>query len=420
MIERADQLVLEYVSKVADAAHGVLRTEQRLDFVRRLRDRIEEERRGSDDPATVRKVLGRFGDPAVLLRREIERLTAAGQPLAARPASARSTRTSGPMTGAGSGRVPGSTGLSATPPAPGGGGPAQAGGPPPTDAAPPADGPGGVTPGAAGEVSEADFDDSATQVLPVVGDAAPDEPVTAVQPPVPPVEPAVEPAASGVRSEEPSGPDGPGTRMRAGRAPLKGTWGAPPASMRRAPSSGAARKPLPPSAPRMARGATRGPVASGRPLGERLRRATGAADGRDVGTVLRNERREVAGMALLLLAGLLIPFPLPYVAIFPFPVLVWAVGALTVLASHGWMFKDRLTGLAAPILAYVVGGVVLGALRSPEEEGNALEAFTASFFHVSGLMFMFGAAGGVAWLGYRLLNPPPPPPRRSSPPGLVR
>ncbi|MEW9553790.1 hypothetical protein [Nonomuraea sp. NPDC050783] len=74
MIEHADQLVLNYVSKAADAAHGVLRTEQRLDFARRLRARIEAERGGSGSPREVARVLARFGDPAALVEREARRL----------------------------------------------------------------------------------------------------------------------------------------------------------------------------------------------------------------------------------------------------------------------------------------------------------------------------------------------------------
>ncbi|HEX4814730.1 MAG TPA: hypothetical protein VFV66_18475 [Nonomuraea sp.] len=76
MIERADQLVLNYVSSAADAAHGVLRADQRLDFAKRLRARIEVERRGSQDSREVAKVLARFGDPAALVAREARRLAA--------------------------------------------------------------------------------------------------------------------------------------------------------------------------------------------------------------------------------------------------------------------------------------------------------------------------------------------------------
>ncbi|MFI9845751.1 hypothetical protein ACIHFD_52615 [Nonomuraea sp. NPDC051941] len=80
MIERADQLVLNYVSKAADAAHGVLRADQRLDFAKRLRARIEEERRGSQNAREVSKVLARFGDPVALVEREARRLAEAGAP----------------------------------------------------------------------------------------------------------------------------------------------------------------------------------------------------------------------------------------------------------------------------------------------------------------------------------------------------
>ncbi|GAA3256046.1 hypothetical protein [Nonomuraea helvata] len=80
MIERAGQLVLNYVSKAADAAHGVLRADQRLDFAKRLRARIEVERHGSQNAREVSKVLARFGDPVALVEREARRLAEAGVP----------------------------------------------------------------------------------------------------------------------------------------------------------------------------------------------------------------------------------------------------------------------------------------------------------------------------------------------------
>ncbi|MGN9843459.1 hypothetical protein ACTMTI_35565 [Nonomuraea sp. H19] len=85
MIERADQLVLNYVSKAADAAHGVLTTDQRLDFARRLRARIEVERRGSQNARQVSKVLDRFGDPVALVEREARRLAEAARDEAEAP-----------------------------------------------------------------------------------------------------------------------------------------------------------------------------------------------------------------------------------------------------------------------------------------------------------------------------------------------
>ncbi|MEU5882644.1 hypothetical protein [Spirillospora sp. NPDC047279] len=74
MSEVAEQLILEYLGRVADAAHGELSSRERLDFCDRLRRRIEEHRAGSDDPRRVRQVLARFGDPKFLVARERRRL----------------------------------------------------------------------------------------------------------------------------------------------------------------------------------------------------------------------------------------------------------------------------------------------------------------------------------------------------------
>ncbi|WP_346111269.1 hypothetical protein [Nonomuraea maheshkhaliensis] len=95
MIERADQLVLNYVSQAADAAHGVLRADQRLDFARRLRARIEVERGGSQNARQVAKVLARFGDPVALVEREARRLAEAGVATARDPVGVGVTRAGG-------------------------------------------------------------------------------------------------------------------------------------------------------------------------------------------------------------------------------------------------------------------------------------------------------------------------------------
>ncbi|MFC7388231.1 hypothetical protein [Sphaerisporangium rhizosphaerae] len=393
MIERADQLVLEYVAKVADAAHGVLRTDQRLDFVQRLRARIEEERRGSEDPAAVRRVLARFGDPAVLLQREVARLTGAepeparraagvrrpggvrgGRPGAVSRPSSLSPPSSLSRPAAGSTRPgsvrPGSpSSASSVSPQGGGPGPDGAEGPPvapveeaATSVFPPVPVSGPATGPVVGSAAGDEFGDSATEVLPAVVDD--DRPVGPVRPPRPPRPPRPLPRGAAPGARRPVPRDAPAPLLR-----------------------------------RFGRGAMAVPK---------------AADGRDARTVLANDRRAVVGMALLLLSGLLVPFPLPSIAIFPVPVLVWALAALTVLSCDAWVFKDRMTGLFTPIMAYVVGGVLLGALRAPETPGDGFTAFVTSFWHVSGLMFMLGAAGGVAWLAYRLFNPPPPPPRRQT------
>ncbi|MFG2006508.1 hypothetical protein ACGFNU_45915 [Spirillospora sp. NPDC048911] len=74
MSEVADQLILEYLGSVADAAHGELSSRERLDFCNRLRKRIEEHRQGSTNPRQIRQVLARFGDPKFLVARERRRL----------------------------------------------------------------------------------------------------------------------------------------------------------------------------------------------------------------------------------------------------------------------------------------------------------------------------------------------------------
>ncbi|MEO3891183.1 hypothetical protein [Nonomuraea sp. B5E05] len=119
MIERADQQVLNYVSKAADAAHGVLRADQRLDFAKRLRARIETELGGGRRPRDVSKVLARFGDPAALVEREAGRLAAAGiATLRSRPPAAPTTTPVTTPTAA-STTAPGTTPASGTAPASG-------------------------------------------------------------------------------------------------------------------------------------------------------------------------------------------------------------------------------------------------------------------------------------------------------------
>jgi hypothetical protein len=82
MSEAADQLVMEYLGRVADISHGRLNAQERLDFINRLRRRIDEYRGGSDNPRRVRQVLDRFGDPGYLVERERRRLDQARADLA--------------------------------------------------------------------------------------------------------------------------------------------------------------------------------------------------------------------------------------------------------------------------------------------------------------------------------------------------
>ncbi|MFI7454065.1 hypothetical protein ACIBQX_41705 [Nonomuraea sp. NPDC049714] len=286
MTERADQLILNYVSKAADAAHGVLRPDQRLDFSRRLRARIEEERHGSQDPRRVSKVLARFGDPVLLVEREVRRL-AESAPGTVRPPAAPALPTSGPAP----------TALS----------PAR---------------------------SDSPARSGATAAFPRIADDV-SRPPGAVRGP------------------------GPGGRAR----------GLPFASLRRA------------------------AMFSANPMATR---------GRDARTVVKDHPRETAALVILVVAALLVPFNLPAVAIFRVPVMVWALGAILVMAGDTWTLRDRLIGVCAPLLGYTAGGVVVGGLRVGDQPG--LQAFMLQFFNVSGVMFMIGTGAGVAWLVYRLLD----------------
>ncbi|WP_433515009.1 hypothetical protein ACQP2T_04990 [Nonomuraea sp. CA-143628] len=301
MIERADQLILNYVSAAADAAHGVLRSDQRLDFAKRLRARIEVERQGSQNPRQVVKVLARFGDPVTLVEREARRLAEAGPDGAP---------------GAPAGTRPGTA---------------------PTAA--PGAARGTVTPGAVAKAERVAGAGGATPSFPKIVDD-------------------VAPAGAPL-----------GRRLAEDHLAPRPLRGLPFARLRQAAMS------------------------SANPMATR---------GRDAGTIVKEYPRETAAMVVLVLAALLVPVGLPAVAIFQVPVLVWALGASLVAFSEGWVPRDRLIGIGAPLVGYTVGGGLIGGLRVGAEPG--VQAFVVQFFDVSGVMFMIGTALGVGWLAYRLVE----------------
>jgi hypothetical protein len=134
-----------------------------------------------------------------------------------------------------------------------------------------------------------------------------------------------------------------------------------------------------------------------------------AAGESDARTILLGHRREVVGMALLSLAGLLAPFPFAPIAIFPIHVLVWAVAALVVTACEGWEGADKVRGAGAPILSYTIGGCLVALVRARDD----LSLVVDQFFEINKLMFILGSAAGVSWLVYRLFNPVTPVGRRN-------
>lgn len=78
MSERADQIVLDYLRRVADAAYGVLRSDERLEFLARLRRRIDgvRIRQRAQKPAQVQRIIDRLGAPETLVEQERLRLAA--------------------------------------------------------------------------------------------------------------------------------------------------------------------------------------------------------------------------------------------------------------------------------------------------------------------------------------------------------
>ncbi|WP_431959493.1 HAAS signaling domain-containing protein [Actinacidiphila sp. bgisy160] len=66
----SDRLVLDYLSKVGDLAQTALPADRRRDLVARLREDIDRERHGSDNPAVVRRILGRLGAPDQVVQEE--------------------------------------------------------------------------------------------------------------------------------------------------------------------------------------------------------------------------------------------------------------------------------------------------------------------------------------------------------------
>ncbi|WP_433368429.1 hypothetical protein [Streptosporangium sp. CA-115845] len=419
MIERADQLVLDYVSKAADAAQGVLQPRQRIDFVAVLRRRIDAERAGTDDPAAVERVLARFGDPAALVRRELRRLgvqprsrasgvVAPAMPLAA-PTADDSAPGSDPADSGAAGReardpggtAPGDLGVPA-PRRPVRGHPYASTGVP-ADAAEPAPG----DPGPSAARGSGRKDQGASPVIPDDGPGGGEdsvdewEDIVEGDPPTEEIPP--------IRDSSPQETQG-----------VQGAQGSPPEAREASPAapaaSGAVRPedtgPRPELPPGVARGMREAEelLARRRVRGQRgwPRRRSPARSGEDVApaardtrAILLGHRRETVGMGLLALAGLLIPIPLAPIAIFRIPVLVWAVAVLVVIACQSWHTSDKVLGLAAPIVSYTLGGGLVALVRARNDLGTVVD----EFFGISGLMFLLGAAWGVFWLACRLLDP---------------
>lgn len=89
----SDQMVFDYLSRVGDLAQTTLPASQRMQLVAQLRKDIDRERRDSDNPATVRRILGRIGSPDAV----VEAASGSAPAVADAPSSGASpTATEGP------------------------------------------------------------------------------------------------------------------------------------------------------------------------------------------------------------------------------------------------------------------------------------------------------------------------------------
>ena len=437
MSARSEQIVLDYLSRAADAAHGTLRSDERMRFVARLRVSIEEQRRavGAVEPADVRRVLAGFGEPKVLVERERRRLDGAK----AADSEASGTGATGAATHGSAG--PGSAG-------PGSAGPGSAG---LGWAGEARSGPGGRGPGMAEhghleqgfrtEVSLAHGPPSPTVSRPGTRDPGTRDPGAG--------DPgAGDPGAAGRgaagrgtagggsagRGTTGRGAAGPGFRTQgaagppASRSRTRGqSWaepgrraqgvGGPPESMSASPDAfrqdgAGGPRAIPPARPEPGRerpaqahpalrpeqaDGSHGPV----PVGGPHARA-GPKVAFEPISVIRRFPRELLSLVLLGLGGLLLPFPL------------WPIGALIAVTSRVWSAGDKFVGLVGPLAVTAAGVGVIGALNKNPSIPVDLHAYVAAAHADASLIMRIGAALGAAYLAARLPRRGRPTPARRS------
>lgn len=342
MTEQSEHLVLDYLRRVGDIAHGTLRADERQDFLRRLRARIEELRAsaGAGEPEQVRKILARFGDPGALVDRERQRLERERSDDSARASGQRGART-------------------------GGQGSSQ-------------------REGTAAEEPEAALPldvDSATEPLPPVGTSSQQR--TGGR--------ADGEDDGGVAGREGDGePQGRGAETsspgdRAGDTPA-GTAGGPAhGATARGPGASYTPQALPrhggppvyePSSPRQA--GQELPSAASR-LFEQL-----PLEAREA---LRGGVVEAAGLAFIGLGGVLAPIPL------------WFIGAVVVIVAAGWSLREKLTGLLPPAGLTLVGPVFI-ALSG----GDGLGSYPEMLGSYGWPLFRVGAILGAVYLVFVLAS----------------
>jgi hypothetical protein len=393
----AEQLVLEYLRRLGDAAQRVLSPDERLSFMAGVRKGLarkigESGATGADD---IQRLLRLLGDPGDIAARERRRLDTAAR--AAGSADASTGDDPAGARGAGPADVRPAPGSPASPP--------DAGPAPGSPASPPDAGPAPGIPAAA-----ATSDKPATSASPATPATPakqrrhrPVKPTTVQRPVTPPLSqrPFVPPQLHRPMTARWRPGDGLAAPRQRRRGPPAGNGAGaslpgpadPPDRPGRV-TSGSDSPPAPPALPGLP--APHGPPG---PAGPRNFRAGSgmqppgpagpAAPSRQVSVLalVRKHPLETAAILLLGLGGLIDPFPL------------WLLGALAALASRLWDVRDKSAALGLPVLLALIGGIVVAGL-------TARSGTVAGFAHavrVDGWDLMrAGAVCGAAYLAWRV------------------
>lgn len=379
--EQGDQLVLEYLRRAGDIAHRTLRSDERLDFLTRLRMRIDEHRAeaGAVGPAQVRKVLDRFGDPVYLVERERQLLKERHyreitEPdvahVAAEVLAPDSESTTQPLPVIGDTEPP----------------PEPFGNPANGDAS--VDGAGNAPPGGFRDPGGHSPEDNPEDNGDIATDAAPGPPGSS---------PAPAPDRQGDLLTDPSMdpsidlPAGPPHDRAVQPRPLARPRAMSVTSVQ---SGGPPRRPgmpgMPPGGhpsdgpPTYRDGATRGSSSWSR------------LDSLDVRSLVRAHRLETAGVALLVLGALLFPFP--------YVLALWLLAAGCLWAVRRLPRRDKLITVTAPVPALALGVFVVGAATRNPDVVLDVGAFANAFAGYGGTFARLGAVAGAGYLVTQLLR----------------
>ena len=351
----ADRLILEYLSRVTQAATRYLPKGGRLAFVGRTRARIEREcgPAGLGDPARVKEVLDALGSPEDLVKQERARLDAAWVKRRARDKQAGEA-------------------AAASIPEPLQRRPINSRWRPATDTQPlalrPRPGQPGGRPGRAGGGTGAALEGMRSRLRAMrggrpAGGSRDDVPGTGGTGPPggaeaqPPAEPELRVLEGTVIETPPAADTPPGTGHQQ-----------PPGTGHEA-DPGAGSQPGAPSTGQPANLAAPAPVTSRLPGGRlMLRGGAGALAGnvgrwaREAGSMSRRYPLEAAVVILLGVGGLILPFPF------------WLIGGILAVFSRFWMPRDKWIALTGPLVIALLGTAVTAVIV--RGQGNPVEIYT--------------------------------------------